>query len=86
MTGLLQSVSSSDTGKAAGLAVAMIGNNIIALVASIVFARLPSDYGALAALISYLMILTVVGQALQVYALAFGWRARRSEETELLGT
>jgi O-antigen/teichoic acid export membrane protein len=44
----------------------MIGNNVIALVASVIFARLLNDYGALAALISYLIILTVAGQALQV--------------------
>ncbi len=61
----------SDTAKAAGLAGAMIANNVIALVSTIVFARLLSDnqgggYGALAALISYFLILSVVGQALQV--------------------
>ena len=52
--------------KAAWLAGAMIANNVVALVASVIFARLLSDYGALAALISYLVILTVAGQALQV--------------------
>src|ERR1700744_4059901 len=57
---------SSETGKAAGLAGAMIANNLIALVASIVFARLLDDYGALAALVSYVLILGVVGQAMQV--------------------
>ena len=56
----------SDTGKAAWLAGAMIANNVIALGSSVIFARLLNDYGALAALISYLIILTVVGQALQV--------------------
>jgi O-antigen/teichoic acid export membrane protein len=56
----------SDTAKTAGLAAAMIGNNVIALGSSIVFARLINDYGSLAALISYLIILTVAGQALQV--------------------
>lgn len=55
-----------DTSKAAGLAVAMIVNNVIALVLSVVFARLLSNYGALAALVSYLVILQVVGQAMQV--------------------
>ena len=52
--------------KAAGLAGAMIVNNIIALGSTVVFARLLSDYGSLAALISYFLILSVVGQALQV--------------------
>ncbi|MBV9941148.1 MAG: hypothetical protein JO262_03375 [Solirubrobacterales bacterium] len=57
----------SDTAKAAGLAIAMIGNNLIALVSTFVFARLLGDnYGRLAALISYLLILTVAGQAMQV--------------------
>jgi O-antigen/teichoic acid export membrane protein len=57
----------SDTAKAAGLAVAMICNNLIALVSTFVFARLLGDnYGRLAALISYLLILTVAGQAMQV--------------------
>jgi O-antigen/teichoic acid export membrane protein len=63
----LARVRDSDTAKAAGLAVAMIGNNVIALVSTFVFARLLGDnYGRLAALISYLIILTVAGQAMQV--------------------
>jgi len=56
----------SDTAKAGGLAAAMIANNVIALGSTIVFARLLSDYGSLAALVSYFLILSVVGQALQV--------------------
>jgi O-antigen/teichoic acid export membrane protein len=56
----------SETAKAAGLAGAMIANNVIALASTVVFARLLSDYGSLAALISYFLILSVVGQALQV--------------------
>lgn len=56
----------SDTAKAAGLAIAMIANNLIALGSTVVFARLLSDYGSLAALISYFLILSVVGQAMQV--------------------
>jgi O-antigen/teichoic acid export membrane protein len=56
----------SDLGKAGGLAGAMIVNNVIALGSTVVFARLLGDYGALAALISYYLILSVVGQALQV--------------------
>ena len=56
----------SETAKAAGLALAMILNNIIALAATVVFARELTDYGSLGALISYLLILTVVGQAMQV--------------------
>lgn len=56
----------SDTAKASGLAVAMIANNVIALGSTFVFARLIGDYGSLAALVKYLLILTVVGQAMQV--------------------
>jgi O-antigen/teichoic acid export membrane protein len=56
----------TETAKAAGLAVAMIANNVIALGSTVVFARLLNDYGSLAALISYFLILSVVGQALQV--------------------
>jgi O-antigen/teichoic acid export membrane protein len=61
----------SETAKAAGLAGAMIVNNVIALGSTVVFARLLNDnqgggYGSLAALISYFLILSVVGQALQV--------------------
>jgi O-antigen/teichoic acid export membrane protein len=56
----------SGTATAAGLAGAMIANNILALVATVVFARELTDYGSLGALISYLLILTVAGQAMQV--------------------
>jgi O-antigen/teichoic acid export membrane protein len=56
----------SDTVKASGLALAMIANNVIALGSTVVFARLLSDYGSLAALVSYFLILSVAGQALQV--------------------
>src|SRR5579885_6849 len=62
----LQSLQGSDRAKAAGLAGAMIANNVIALGSTIVFARLLTDYGSLGALISYLLILTVAGQAMQV--------------------
>jgi O-antigen/teichoic acid export membrane protein len=61
----------SETFKAVGLAAAMIANNIIALGSTIVFSRLLKDnqgggYGSLAALVSYFLILSVVGMALQV--------------------
>jgi O-antigen/teichoic acid export membrane protein len=62
----LSALGASDTGKAAGLAGAMIVNNVIALGSTFLFARLINDYGALAALVSYLLILTVAGQAMQV--------------------
>ncbi|MGH2857215.1 MAG: lipopolysaccharide biosynthesis protein [Solirubrobacteraceae bacterium] len=61
----------SETAKAAGLAGSMIANNLLALISTIVFARLLKNnqgggYGSLAALVSYFLILSVVGQALQV--------------------
>jgi len=56
----------SDVGRAGGLAAAMIANNVVALGSTVVFARLLDDYGSLAALISFYLILSVVGQALQV--------------------
>jgi O-antigen/teichoic acid export membrane protein len=57
---------SSDTAKAGGLALAMIINNVIALGSTVAFAHLLNDYSALASLISYFLILGVVGQAMQV--------------------
>jgi O-antigen/teichoic acid export membrane protein len=67
----LDDLRGSETAKAVGLAAAMIANNVIALGSTIVFSRLLSDkqgggYGSLAALISYFLILSVVGQAIQV--------------------
>jgi O-antigen/teichoic acid export membrane protein len=62
----LDNLRGSDTAKAAGLAGAMIANNVLALGSTIVFARELTDYGSLGALISYLLILTVAGQAMQV--------------------
>jgi O-antigen/teichoic acid export membrane protein len=62
----ISALRSSDTAKAAGLAVAMIINNVIALGSTVVFSHLLHNYGALAALVSYLLILTVAGLAMQV--------------------
>jgi O-antigen/teichoic acid export membrane protein len=76
----------SETGKAAGLAGAMIINNLVALITSVVFARLLSDYGALAALLSYLTILTVAGQAIQVATAREGVLGHLGEGEQLLAT
>jgi O-antigen/teichoic acid export membrane protein len=62
----LSGLRGSDVAKAGGLAGAMIVNNVIALGSTVVFARELSDYGALAALVSYFLILGVAGQAMQV--------------------
>jgi O-antigen/teichoic acid export membrane protein len=58
----------TDTGRAAGLALAVIAGNVIALAFTIVFARVlgASDYGSLAALISAFIIMMVPGSALQI--------------------
>ena len=57
----------SGTATAAGLAGAMIANNVVALGSTVLFAReLGDNYGSLGALIAYLLILTVAGQSMQV--------------------
>ena len=60
-------LAASDTGRAAGLAGALMANNMIALVFTIVFAHLlgASGYGSLGALIAAFAILVVPGSALQ---------------------
>jgi O-antigen/teichoic acid export membrane protein len=76
----------SDTAKAAGLAGAMIANNVVALGSTFVFARLVDDYGALGALISYLLILTVAGQAMQVATAREGVLGHLGVGEDLLAT
>ena len=84
---LLRQLKSSETSKAAGLAGAMIVNNCLALIASVVFARMLGDgYGSLAALVSYLVILTVVGQAVQVTTARDGVLGRLGTGEDLLAT
>jgi glycosyltransferase involved in cell wall biosynthesis/O-antigen/teichoic acid export membrane protein len=64
----LSALSQSDFGRAGGLAVAVIASNVVALVFTVVFARLlgASGYGSLAALLSAFIILMVPGSALQI--------------------
>ncbi len=66
LRGRVMALRSSDVGRASGLAIAMIVTNVVALGSTVVFARLLDDYGSLAALISFYLILSVVGQAMQV--------------------
>ena len=63
-----RALAGSDTGRAAGLAGAAMGANVIALLFTVVFARiLGSDgYGSLIALLAAFLILAIPGQALQV--------------------
>ena len=57
----------SDTGRAGGMAVAVILGNVIALALTVVFARVlhAKGYGSFSALISTFIILMVPGTALQ---------------------
>ncbi|HMJ94932.1 MAG TPA: glycosyltransferase [Thermoleophilaceae bacterium] len=63
-----RSLARTDTGRAAGLAASVIAGNVIALIFTVVFARVlgASDYGSLAALLSAFIILMVPGSALQI--------------------
>jgi glycosyltransferase involved in cell wall biosynthesis/O-antigen/teichoic acid export membrane protein len=65
---LLAGFSRSDTGRAAGLAGAVMAANFVALIYTVVFARVlhNSGYGSLAALVSTFLILSVPGSALQM--------------------
>lgn len=65
---LWRSLAASDTGRAAGLAAAVIAANVIALAFTVVFARVlgAGGYGSLAALMSAFIILMVPGSALQI--------------------
>jgi len=64
----LAALAQSDFGRAGGLAAAVIVSNVIALVFTVVFARLlgAGGYGSLAALLSAFIILMVPGSALQI--------------------
>jgi glycosyltransferase involved in cell wall biosynthesis/O-antigen/teichoic acid export membrane protein len=66
--GVRASLRGSETLKAAGLAAATLASNAIALLFTVLFARLlgADGYGSLAALISTFLILAVPGSALQV--------------------
>jgi O-antigen/teichoic acid export membrane protein len=66
----LSDLKASDTGRAAGLGAAVIAANVLALVFTIIFARLlgASGYGSLAVLLSAFIIMMVPGSALQIAA------------------
>ncbi len=64
----------------------MIANNVVALGSTFVFARELDDYGALGALIAYLLILAVVGQAMQVATAREGALGRLGNGEDLLAT
>ena len=66
----LTELKGSDTGRAAGLGVAVIAANVLALIFTVIFARVlgASGYGSLAVLLSAFIILMVPGSALQIAA------------------
>lgn len=61
-------LAASDTGRAAGLAGAVMAGNVVGLIFTVAFARIlgTSGYGTLAALVSTFLILQVPGSALQI--------------------
>src|SRR5882724_9182443 len=63
----LRGLMRSDTGRAGGMAAAVIAGNVIALALTVVFARVlhAKGYGSFSALISTFIILMVPGTALQ---------------------
>jgi O-antigen/teichoic acid export membrane protein len=65
---MVSGLARTDTGRAAGLGVAVIAANVIALGFTVVMARVlgATDYGSLAALMSAFIILMVPGSALQI--------------------
>src|ERR687886_761553 len=67
MLARLRSLSGSDTGRAAGMAGAVMAGNVLALAFTVVFAHVlgQTGYGSLAALLSTFIILMVPGAALQ---------------------
>jgi glycosyltransferase involved in cell wall biosynthesis/O-antigen/teichoic acid export membrane protein len=67
---LRRALAGSETAKSLGLAAATMASNVIALLFTVVFARIlgTEGYGSLAALVSTFLILSVPGLALQVAA------------------
>ena len=65
---LREQLAQSDTGRAAGLAGAVMASNVLALAFTVAFARLlgSDGYGSLARLVSTFLILAVLGSALQL--------------------
>src|ERR1051326_6265904 len=63
----LKALAGTDTGQAAAMAVAVMGQNLLGLVFTVVFARIlgKDGYGSLAALVAAPLVLSVPGTALQ---------------------
>ena len=84
----LETLRRSETAQAAGLAVATIAQNLIAVAFTVVFTRIlgTDGYGSLAALINFSVILIVPGSALQVAAARQGTLGRLGGGGELAAT
>jgi O-antigen/teichoic acid export membrane protein len=88
VAGRLGALRDSETAKAAGLAAATMAQNLLALIATVVFTRLlgTTGYGSLAALLNLTVILTVPGSALQVAAAREGALGRLGDRAEMAAT
>src|SRR4051794_30441146 len=86
--GRLEGLRSSDTAQAAGLAVATIVQQGLAVLFTVVFTRIlgTGGYGSLGALINLTVILLVPGSALQVVAARQGTLGRLGRGGELAAT
>ncbi len=84
----IETARTSDTAQAAGLAVATIVQQLMAIVFTVVFTRIlgTDGYGSLAALINFSVILIVPGSALQVAAARQGMLGRLGSGGELAAT
>jgi glycosyltransferase involved in cell wall biosynthesis/O-antigen/teichoic acid export membrane protein len=82
------SMAASETVKAAGMAAATLGANTVALLFTVLFARIlgATDYGSLAALLSTFVILSVPGSALQVAVAREAALGRLGEGAQLAAT
>lgn len=88
LAGRLGALRGSETAQAVGLAAATMLQNLLAVVATVVFTRLldPDAYGSLARLLTLTVILMVPGSALQVAAAREGALGRLGRGGELAGT
>jgi O-antigen/teichoic acid export membrane protein len=78
----------SDTARAAGLAGAMIATNFIALILTVVFGRIlgTKGYGSVSAMLSTFLILSVLGQAMQLATARAGALGELGQGPVLLAT
>jgi O-antigen/teichoic acid export membrane protein len=85
---LRTTLAASETLKAAGLAAATLASNAVALLFTVVFARIlgADGYGSLAALLSTFLILAVPGSAVQVAVARETAMGRLGTEPELAAT